>query len=93
MEAMMEVAAVLAGANVMVVMGLIYFYGRIALRSGAVYAVGLVIFALLLLSHDLLTVFAYVTMSPLFGAEAMPFLVGISGLELAGLLVLLKMTV
>lgn len=89
----MEVAAALAGANVIVLLSLIYLYGRLALRSRAIYSVGLVIFSLLLLSHNLLTVFAYVTKAPIFGAEALPFLAAIAALELGGLLVLLRMTI
>ena len=53
---------------------------------------GLLVFALFLLAQNLLTVFAYVTMSPLFGYDALPFLSGISALEFIGLLVLAKIS-
>lgn len=89
----MLLAIGLAGANSMVLLGLIYLYARIALRTKAAYSIGLAVFALLLLSHNLLTIFAYLAMAPLFGAEALPFLSGIGALEFGGLLVLLKLTV
>jgi len=89
----MLLAIGLAGINSVVLVFLIFLYGRIALRSRAAYSVGLVFFAGLLLVHNLLTAFAYGTMSPLFGSEALPFLSAIGGAELAGLLVLLKITV
>jgi hypothetical protein len=89
----MLLAIGLSGINSVVLAILIFLYGKIALRSHAAYSVGLVFFAGLLLVHNLLTAFAYGTMSPLFGSEALPFLSAIGGAELAGLLVLLKVTV
>ncbi len=89
----MLLAIGLAGANSAILLGLIYLYARIALRSKAAYSIGLAVFGLLLLSHNLLTIFAYLAMAPLFGAEALPFLSGIGALEFGGLLVLLKLTV
>ena len=93
MELLMEVAALLAAANSLILAWLIYLYSRIASKAKASYSVGLVLFGVLLLAHNLLTLIAYVTMAPLFGEEALPFLIGIGALEFAGLLVLLKMTV
>jgi hypothetical protein len=46
----------------------------------------------MLLLQNLLTAFAYGTMSPLFGTDALPYLSVIGGTELAGLLALLRMT-
>jgi hypothetical protein len=89
---MMDVATALAGLNIAVLVALIYVYGRIALRSKSAVSFGLIVFASLLLAHNLLTVYAYVTMAPLFGAAALPYLSGVAILELAALLVLLRMT-
>ena len=88
----MGAAVGLALANSAVLVGLIYLYSRIAVKSKATYSVGLAVFAGLLLMHNLLTVFAYVAMAPLFGQDALPFLSGIGALEFGGLLVLLKLT-
>jgi hypothetical protein len=92
MEAMMYIAIGLGSINSAILLVLIYLYARIALRTRASYSVGLVIFGSLLLVHNLLTVFAYSTMSPLFGAEALPFLSAMGAAELGGLLVLLRLT-
>lgn len=92
MELMMGLAVGLALANSAILAGLIFLYSRIAVKTRATYSVGLAVFAGLLLLNNLLTVFAYVTMSPLFGVEALPYLSGIGALEFGGLLVLLKMT-
>lgn len=89
----MSVATGFALVNSAILVVLIYFYSRISLRTKAAYSAGLAIFASFLLLHNLFTVFAYVSMSPLFGAGALPFLSVIGAFELAGLLVLLRLTV
>ena len=88
----MGAAIGLALANSAVLVSLIYLYSRIAVKTRATYSVGLAVFAGLLLMHNLLTVFAYAAMAPLFGQDALPFLSGIGALEFGGLLVLLKLT-
>ena len=88
----MGAAVGLALANSFILVGLSYLYSRIAMKTKATYSVGLAVFAGLLLLHNLLTVFAYVTMAPLFGEEALPLLSGIGALEFGGLVVLLKLT-
>ena len=76
----------------MILLVLLYVYTKIFSKTRAMYAVGLVMFSLLLLAHNILTIFAYVLMAPVFGAEALPFLAGITALELAGLLALVRIT-
>lgn len=88
----MYAAIGLASVNSVILVALIYLYARIASRTKATYSVGLLVFGTLLLLHNLLTVFAYSTMSDLFGAEALPFLSAMGAAELAGLLVLLRIT-
>ena len=88
----MYTAIGLASINSAILAGLIYLYAKISVRTRAAYSVGLAFFAALLLVHNLLTAFAYGTMSPLFGAEALPYLTAMGGAELAGLVVLLRIT-
>ena len=92
MDAMMIVAILFSGLNVVLLVALLYFYARIAVRSRAAHSIGLMFFALLLLANSALTVFAYVTMAPFFGTEALPYLSTISVLEFVGLSVLVKIT-
>lgn len=89
----MGLAAGLAIANSFVLIALIYFYTKIARRTRATYSVGLSFFALFLLLNNLLTVFAYTSMAPLFGEGALPYLSVIGAFQLAGLSVLLWQTV
>ena len=88
----MYVAIGLATVNSAILLGLIYVYAKISVRTRASYSIGLVIFAALLLLQNLLTAVAYGTMSPVFGSEALPYLSAMGAAEFAGLLVLLRMT-
>jgi hypothetical protein len=92
METLMYAAIGIAGINSAILAGLVYIYAKIAMKSRAAYSFGLCFFAAMLLLQNLLTAFAYETMSPFFGAEALPYLSVIGGAELAGLLGLLRMT-
>jgi hypothetical protein len=92
MEVLMDVAIGIAGINSVILVGLVYLYAKIAIKSGAAYSYGLCFFAAMLLLQNLLTAFAYGTMSPFFGTDALPYLSVIGGAELAGLLALLRMT-
>jgi Mg/Co/Ni transporter MgtE len=92
MEALMYVAIGLASINSAILAGLVFLYAKISIRSHASYSIGLAFFAGMLLLQNLLTAFAYGTMSPLFGSEALPYLSTIGGAELVGLLMLLRIT-
>ncbi len=89
---MLDLAVIFATLNTVVLVVLILIYGRIAFKSRAAHSIGLVVFALFLLAQNIMTVLAYVTMSPLFGQGALPALSGISAMEFVGLLVLAKIT-
>jgi len=92
METLMYTAIGIASVNSVILLGLVYLYARIFLRSRASYSLGLIFFAVMLLLQNLLTAFAYGTMSPLFGLDALPYLSVIGATELAGLVMLLRMT-
>ena len=92
METLMYTAIGIASVNSIILIGLVYLYSRIFFRSRASYSLGLTFFAAMLLLQNLLTAFAYGTMSPLFGTDALPYLSLIGGTELVGLLLLLRMT-
>jgi len=89
----MYMAVGFALINSIILLALIFLYTKIAVRTRAMYSFGLVFFASFLLLHNLLTVFAFVTMAPLFGVDALPFLSAIGAFELAGLAVLFRMTI
>ena len=85
-------AILFSGLNASLLVALLYFYVRIALRSRAAHSFGMSFFALLLLATSVLTVYSYSAMAPFIGNQALPFLSVISVLEFFGLAVLLKIT-
>ena len=89
----MEVAMLFSGLNVVVLIALLYLYGRLAIRSRAVLSLGLVVFSLFLLTQNALTLFAFYTMQPLFGDEVMPILSAASALQFAAYVILLRFTI
>ena len=93
MALLMDVAMLFSGLNIVVLISLLYVYGRLAIRSKAVLSVGLVFFAIFLLTQNLLTLFAYYYMEPLFGIETMPILSATAALQFAAYVVLLRFTI
>ncbi|MGA2664517.1 MAG: hypothetical protein ABSF83_06220 [Nitrososphaerales archaeon] len=93
MELLILIATLFATFNVILLLGLIYLYGRIVMRTRAGYSAGLLIFAVLLLFHNVVTVFGYTVMGGLFSDQLYPILVIITVCEFGALLALLKVTV
>ena len=89
---MMQLAVALAGINSAILIVLLYIYGRIMFRTRAMYSVGLFVFAVLLLLQSLVTGIGYVAMESYFGDEALPMMSIVQGLELGGLIVLVRIT-
>jgi hypothetical protein len=92
MEPMLEAAVAFAAVNSAMLLALLFIYGKIVMRSRASDPIGLVFFAFLLLLQNLLTVFSYMAMWPLFTGEIVPYLLAFSVLEFGGLIVLLRVT-
>ena len=92
MALIMDLAALFAGLNILLLLGLIYVYSRLTLRSKGPFALGLLIFATFLLAHNAMTVYSFMAMEPLFGEPVLPYLLAISSLEFAGLLALVRVT-
>jgi hypothetical protein len=92
MALLMDLAVVLAGLNAALLLGLIYIYGRIVRHRKATYVVGLLVFALFLLIHNLMTVYSYLLMTPFFGEAVLPYLFIVALFEFGGLLALFRVT-
>ncbi len=89
----MDLAIAFAVLNVAVLGWLLYAYTRIGLRTRAIYPLGLVIFAALLLLQNAVTAYSYIEMTPLFGESLLPYLFAVSVLEFGGLVVLVRISV
>lgn len=93
MDPMMDLAVAFSSLNILVLLGLLVLYARIVWRSRAVYPVGLMLFASLLLAQNFMTVYSYTSMTPYIGEALYPYLFAISMLEFGGLLALARVTV
>ena len=92
MSIIMDASAVVSVANVAVLIGLLILYGRTYSSSKAQFTLGLIFFASLLLVQNVIGIYSYVTMAPFFAEALLPYLFAINIAELAGLSVLLKVT-
>lgn len=88
----MDLAVAFSSLNVIVLAGLLYLYARITWRSKALYPIGLLFFASLLLLQNLVTAYSYVAMTPFFGESLLPYLLAVSVLEFGGLVALTRIT-
>ena len=88
----MDLSALISLSNVAILGALLYIYARIYNTSKAIFTVGLMFFAGMLMLHNLIAVYAYFAMAPLYSEALLPYFVAIHAAELAGLAVLLKIT-
>ncbi len=93
MAMLMDVSAIVSMANVAILVALMSVYSRIYSKTGATFTVGLMVFAGMLILHNMIAVYAYFAMAPLYSEELLPYFVGIHIAELVGLIALLKVTV
>ena len=90
---MMDVSSIVSMANMAILIALLAVYGRIYSKTRATFTIGLMVFAGMLMLHNVLAVYAYFAMAPLYSDELLPYFAAIHVAELAGLLALLKVTV
>jgi hypothetical protein len=67
-------------------------YAKVYKNTKAIFTIGLMFFAGLLMLHNIIAVYAYFAMEPLYATGLLPYFIGIYIAELAGLSVLLRVT-
>ena len=93
MAILMDVSAAISVANVAMLIGLLTLYIKIYKSSKAIFTIGLMFFASMLVLHNAVAVYAYFAMAPLYHEALLPYFVVIHGAELAGIAALLKITI
>lgn len=88
----MDLSAGISLSNVAILGALLFIYVRMYKSSKAIFTVGLMFFVGMLMLHNLIAVYAYFAMAPLYHEALLPYFVAIHAAELAGLAVLLKIT-
>jgi hypothetical protein len=89
----MEVSAAVSSTNVALLMALLFVYVRIYQSSKAIFSLGLMFFAGMLALHNIIAVYAYLIMAPLYNEALLPYFVAVHITELVGVAVLLKITI
>jgi hypothetical protein len=93
MEVLMQISAALGLTNVALLITLLVVYVKIYKSSKAIFTLGLMFFAGMLILHNAIAVYAYFAMAPLYSEALLPYFVAIHIAELAGIAALLKITI
>jgi hypothetical protein len=84
--------AVVASANIAVLVALLILYAKVYKSSKANFTIGLMLFVGLLMLHNIIAIYGYFMMEPLYAAALVPYFLAIHVAELAGLVILFRIT-
>jgi membrane-bound metal-dependent hydrolase YbcI (DUF457 family) len=93
MALLMDVSSVVSMVNTAILVVLLAVYANIYRKTGATFTIGLIVFAGMLMLHNIIAVYGYFAMAPLYSDDLLPYFAGIHIAELVGLIALLKVTV
>jgi len=88
----MEISAGVGIVNVVLLIALLTVYAKVYKSTRAVFTIGLMFFAGMLMLHNIIAVYAYFAMQPLYALGLLPYFAVIHIAELAGIAALLKVT-
>lgn len=92
MENLMEINAIVSIGTIIISGILLYLYAKIYSKVRATFTIGLMFFASMLVVQNLIVVYAYFVMAPLYAEGLLPYFLFIHIAELAGVASLLKIT-
>ena len=92
MNSLIEISAGVGIANVILLIALLTVYAKVYKSTRAVFTIGLMFFAGMLMLHNIIAVYAYLAMQPLYAVGLLPYFAVIHIAELAGIAALLKVT-
>jgi hypothetical protein len=92
MEPTMMANTAVSGANMVALGILIGVFAKIYSKTKAQLPLGMIFFSGLLFLHNAIGIYAYFSMMELYAAALLPYLLAVSVAELAGIIVLLKIT-
>jgi len=88
----MTASTMVSGANMIVLGVLVGVFIKIYSRTKAQLPLGMIFFAGLLFLHNVIGVYAYFSMTELYASALLPYLLAVHVAELAGILILLRIT-
>ena len=89
----MDVSSIVSMANMAILVALLAVYTNIYRKTRATFTIGLMVFAGMLMLHNVIAVYGYFSMKNLYSGELLPYFVAIHIAELGGLVALMKVTV
>ncbi len=92
MDPVMTASTIVSGANMVSLGVLIGVFVKMYSRKKAQLPLGMIFFAGLLFLHNVIGVYAYFSMMELYAAALLPYLLAVHVAELAGILILLRVT-
>ena len=92
MDPLISANAVVASANIAVLVALLILYAKVYKSSKANFTIGLMLFVGLLMLHNMIAIYGYFMMEPLYAAALVPYFLAIHVAELAGLVILFRIT-
>jgi len=92
MELIMTASTIVSSANMVVLGILMAVFGKMYSKTKAQLPLGMMFFSGLLFLHNVITVYVYFSMMELYAVALLPYLLAVHTAELAGILVLLKIT-
>jgi hypothetical protein len=93
MSLLMDVSSIVSMANVGILVVLFAVYIKIYTKTKAMFTIGLIVFSAMLMLHNIIAVYGYFAMAPLYSNELLPYFVVIHFAELIGLIALMKVTI
>ena len=93
MTLLMDVSSIVSMVNTVILVVLLAMYANIYRRTRATFTIGLIVFAGMLMLHNIITIYGYFAMAPLYSDDLLPYFAGIHIAELVGLIALLKVTI
>ncbi len=93
MALLMDLAVLASSVNIVLLATLLYIFVKTFRKTRAIFTVGLIVFSVLFLIQNGVAIYSYVAMAPLFAEGVLPYLFVTVLSQLAGLLVLLKISI
>jgi hypothetical protein len=92
MDPIMTASTIVSGANMIALGVLAGVFAKIYSKTKAQLPLGMIFFSGLLFLHNVIGVYAYFSMTELYAAALLPYLLAVHVAELAGILIFLKIT-
>ena len=92
LDPLISANAIVASANIAVLIALLVLYAKVYKSSKAKFTIGLMLFVSLLMLHNVIAVYGYFMMESLYAPKLIPYFLAIHVAELGGLLVLFRIT-